>query len=106
MDAQRQRSQLEELLRTPVPEGPPGDPDAHATLRGSLATLRAFERKLQRLLAESVAHCQRNLGLIEELDREHPDYRTRYGEHYRKSLSEVGMRPESVPFIRYLDVAE
>jgi hypothetical protein len=72
-------------------------------MRDRHATLRAFERRLGRLLSESESKAQSVLAVIGELDAKHPTYRTQYAENYRRALGESGMKPEDVAFMRFLE---
>lgn len=97
----RQRAQLEDLLAAPV-DPPPETAESYAALRGRYATLRAFERKLARLVEEAEAKSEGSLRLIAALDAEHPTHRSAFRDHYYGALRESGMRPDSVPFVPFL----
>lgn len=101
-DARAQQSQLEDLLRAPPPRRPPRDAAGYAALRGRCATLRAFARKLDRLVAEAVELCAASDACYAALDADHPDYAGAYRANYERALRQVGMAPESVPLVRYL----
>lgn len=103
-EAQRQHHQLDDLLRGEVPPECPLDAPGYAALRGRLATLRAFERKLVRLCDESRELCERSVEVVRQLDAKHPEYVGQYVDNYKRALREVGMRPEDVGLLRFFSV--
>jgi hypothetical protein len=103
-ETKRQQRQLDDLLRGPLPcpTKPIHDHTSYANLRGQLATLRAFERKLARLATEAADRCAAHREHLLDLDARHPDFRAQYLDNYTRALAEVGLRPENVPLMRYL----
>ena len=100
-ETHRQRTQLEALLRAPVP--PPAKNAAdYAGQREMHATLCAFGRRLTALYTEGLSKCRTSADEIRELSERHPEYRETYREKYVQALRESGMRPEDVAFMRFL----
>lgn len=104
-DVRRQMSQLDDLLRAPVPDTPPETSEAYSLLRGRYATLRAFERKLLRLCKEAEERCQLNQKQIQTLDDKFPIYQHQFIDNYRRALREVGKKPEDIPFMKYFEAS-
>lgn len=102
-DANKRQGQLEDLIRSPIPQSCPTDKEGYAALRGRCATLRAFERKLRLLIQEASDTCDANLAHIKVTNEKHPEYQHQYQDQYKHALQEVGMRTEDVPFIQYLN---
>jgi hypothetical protein len=102
-EVNQQQRQLDDLLRAPVPDAI-GSSEEYNSLRERCAGLRAFERHIRRLCDEATALCERVGGEVRALGQRHPEYTTQYRENYERALRESGLKPESVPFIQYLDV--
>ena len=100
-EAENQRTQLDGLLRAPVPSTATDD-ETYATQREAYATLRAFEKRLTTLYREGLEKCQTSSKEIASLDERHPEYTTKYHDNYVRALQGSGMRPDDVPFMRYL----
>jgi hypothetical protein len=101
-DSNRQRTQLEHLLRDDAPTCLVDAP-AYAAARERYALLRAFERRLETLLADGLAKCHVAMDGIRALDDRHPEYHEQYQANYERALRESGMRLEDVTFRRFLE---
>ena len=101
-DVRRQFHQLEDLLHDTVPNEVCQDADEYRRVRCRYALLRSFARKLQHLLDE--ANRRRDVAgeNLQQLEREHPEYKQQYRKVYDTALRECGMEPKDVPFIHYL----
>lgn len=96
-----QRKTLEDLLGvTDVPV--PTDPDSYAACRERLAMLRAFERKLRRLLEDSQKKCKAATEAALELSSKKPEYLLQYVDRYKQVLAESGLKPEKVGIMDFL----
>lgn len=96
-----QRKTLEDLLdvvNVPIPT----DPETYAACRERLAMLRAFERKLCRLLTDSQKKCERAKATALELSGRKPEYLTQYMDRYRQTLAESGLKPENTGLMSFL----
>lgn len=100
-EGNEQRSQLERLLSDPVADIV--SPATYADARERYALLRAFDRKLHRLLDESLGKWRAAMDRVVDLDQRHPTYTDEYQGNYRRALRESGVRPEDVQFMRFLD---
>lgn len=99
-----QKAQLDDLLGSSLPPDPETtDATQYAMVRGRYATLRAFERRLERLVAEAKSKVDAAAETLVRLDESHPQYAGEYKAHYLKALGESGIPPDSVPFMRYLN---
>ena len=99
-ESNRQRSQLERLLR----EDPTGVSSvaAYGALRERHALLCAFDRRLKGLFTDGLHRCQVATDAIHALDGRHPDFQEQYLTNYRRALRESGMKTEDVAFMRFL----
>lgn len=100
-----QQRQLEALLHRPESDGATTTTEAYALERERFALLRAFERKLRGLYADSLDKCRAAESGVAGLDERHPEHRAAYRDHYTRALRESGIRddPEHCPLLRYLD---
>lgn len=99
-----QKAQLDDLLGSSLPpEAENSDVTTYAAVRGRYATLRAFERRLERLVDEARNKVDATALTLARLDASHPEYASEYKAHYLKALGESGIPPDSVPFMRYLN---
>lgn len=96
-----QRKTLEDLLEI-TEVAPPTDLDTYATCRERLALLRAFERKLRRLLEESQQKCQKAREAALDLSNRKPEYLSQYLDRYQQVLAESGLKPEKVGIMQFL----
>lgn len=64
--------------------------------------IRAFARKLQRLLDEARQRQSSAHAALKVLEGEHPEYLDQYERTYQRALQECGIPTENVPFLKYL----
>jgi hypothetical protein len=53
---------------------------------------------------DAAALCERVTREVQELGQRHPEYSAQYRDNYVRALRESGLKPDDVPFMRYLDV--
>lgn len=100
------RQTLDDLLNAPLPTSPVQSLAEYSQLRGRLAALRAFDRRLRELYADNACKCADTRREIASLEDRHPGHRGAYREQYDRALQESGVRRERVGFMRYLDDGE
>ena len=98
---QDQKGQLEELLSGHVPSVVQTD-EEYGIVRGKLALLKAFRRKLLVLLEDSMQKGSTAKQNIAKLEEQHPEYRQQLQQHYQTALKQSGIQEDNVSFMKFL----
>ena len=98
---QDQKGQLEELLIGHVPSVVQTE-DEYGMVRGKLALLKAFRRKLFVLLEDSMQKGSAAKQNVTKLEEQNPDYRQKLQQHYQTALKQSGIQEDNVSFMKFL----
>ena len=98
---QDQKGQLDELLSGHVPSMLQTE-DEYAMVRGKLALLKAFRRKLVVLLEDSMQKGSVAKQNVSTLEEQHPEYREQLQQHYQTALKQSGIQEDNVSFMKFL----
>ena len=71
-------------------------------VRGKLALLKAFRRKLFVLLEDSMQKGSAAKQNVTKLEEQHPDYRQKLQQHYQTALKQSGIQEDNVSFMKFL----
>lgn len=104
-DTRDLRQTLDDLLNAPAPTVITSSCE-YAHVRGRYAALRAFQRRLEGLLAEQERKVCSASREIAELDALQPSHQRHYQQQFETALKESGVRRESVGFMRYLELPD
>ena len=95
-----QQKTLDTLLHGLV--SPMATVEQYGELRTRMAWLKAFRRKLFKLIQENETKCDDSGYRVMQLNEKHPEYKTTYRQNYERALKESGIPSDSISFMEFL----